>query len=90
MSPDIIVVRKIVELPSEQSPSPIHWHEHDRVHVVSGIVVVSDVDVGNVVVVVIVVIVVVVVIRVDVVDDIGCEGDGAHCKVEKGECAEMF
>ena len=68
-------------------PPPIHWCEHDNIHIVPRIVVISNVDVGNIVVVVIVVVVVVIIVWVDIVDNIGRQGDGTDGKVEKCEGA---
>ena len=42
------------------------------------------------IVIIVVVVVIVVVVGVDVVDHIGCQGDGAHGEVEEGERAEKF
>ena len=56
--------------PHQGSPS-VHGCEHNHVLIVSGIVVVSDVYIGNVVVIVIVVVVIVVVVIVNVVYNVG-------------------
>jgi len=72
-------------LPFHQRPPPVHRHKHDRVHVVARIVVVPNVDVGNVVVVVVIVVIIVIVVVVDVVDNVGGQRDGPHGEVHKGE-----
>ena len=69
-------------------PSPSAAHRGGKPHhvgVVARIVVVADVDVGNVVVVVVVIVVVVVVVAVDVVDDVGGQGYGTNGKVEESK-----
>ena len=63
----------------------IHGHEHDSVGIVSSVVVVSDVDVGHIVVVVIVIVIVVVVVAVDIVHEVCSDRYRPHHKVEEGE-----
>ena len=73
-----------------RTPTPpplpaVHRCEHDHVDVPVGVVVVSHVDVGHVVVIIVVVIVVVIVVAVLVVRDAGGDVDDAHEEVEEGE-----
>ena len=65
-------VIRIINSPAPSPPS-VHGGKTDHIGVVARVVVVANVDVGNVVVVVIVVVIVVVVVAVDVVNNIGGE-----------------
>ena len=63
--------------------------DHYVVQVISGVVVVSEVEVGHVVIVVVVIIVVVPLIAIDVADDVGRHSDGGHEESEEGDAAQV-
>ena len=77
--------RNPIVCPSFCNSSSIHWSKSHSIHVVSCIVVVTNIDVGNVIVIIVVVIVIIIIVAVDVVDYIPSKRHCSHGKVEESE-----
>ena len=71
--------------PSFCDSSSIHWSKSHSIHVVARIVVVTNIDVGNVVIIIVVVVIIVIVVAVDIVNYIPSQRHRSHGKVEESE-----
>ena len=77
--------RNHVVCPSFSDSSSIHRSKSYSIHVVACIVVITDIDVGNVVIIIVVVVIIVIVVAVDVADNIASQRHCSHGKVEESE-----
>ena len=77
--------RNHVVCPSLSDSSSIHRSKSHSIHVVACIVVITNIDVGNVVIIVVVVVIIVIVVAVDVADYIASQRHCSHGKVEESE-----
>ena len=77
--------RNHVVRPSFSDSSSIHRSKSHSIHVVACIVVITNIDVGNVVIIIVVVVIIVIVVAVDVADYIASQRHCSHGKVEESE-----